>query len=48
MRSTPEGARAHLIATVVPEHRGRVVAKTLVGARRIVDMLVGEQLPRIC
>ncbi len=29
-------------------HPGRVVLRTPLGARRVVDMLVGEQLPRIC
>ena len=33
----------------VTDHRaGRVVMQTVFGGRRIVDMLVGEQLPRIC
>lgn len=48
MRSRPEGAAAVRIGEVVAEHPGRVVTRTLVGARRIVDMLIGEQLPRIC
>jgi len=33
---------------VVAEHPGRVVMKTSLGASRIVDMLVGDPLPRIC
>jgi hypothetical protein len=36
------------IGTVAAENPGRVALHTLVGAYRIVDMLVGEQLPRIC
>ncbi|MFC4119868.1 hydrogenase expression/formation protein HypE [Nonomuraea zeae] len=48
MRELPEGAGAERIGTVVPDHPGRVVMRTLVGSRRVVDMLVGEQLPRIC
>jgi hydrogenase expression/formation protein HypE len=48
MRSRPEGAAATPIGRVVADHPGRCVAVTLVGGRRIVDMLVGEQLPRIC
>jgi hydrogenase expression/formation protein HypE len=48
MRSRPEGAGAVRLGVVVAEHPGRVVMNTLVGGRRIVDMLVGEQLPRIC
>jgi hydrogenase expression/formation protein HypE len=37
-----------VIGRVTEEHAGRVVLRTSLGARRIVDMLVGEQLPRIC
>lgn len=48
MRATPEGAGAVRVGEAVAEHPGRVVMRTLVGSRRIVDMLVGEQLPRIC
>jgi hydrogenase expression/formation protein HypE len=48
MRSRPEGAEAALIGRVVDHHRGMVTIDTLVGSQRIVDMLIGEQLPRIC
>jgi hydrogenase expression/formation protein HypE len=48
MRAVPEGAGAAVIGQVVPEHPGMVTMRTLVGSERIVDMLVGEQLPRIC
>lgn len=49
MRSLPEGSEAARIGEVVPDGRpGRVVMRTLVGARRVVDMPLGEQLPRIC
>ncbi len=48
MRSLPEGSAAVRIGEAVAEHPGRVTARTLVGAQRIVDMLIGEQLPRIC
>ena len=48
MRSVPEGFGATLIGRAVLDHPGRVTARTLVGAQRIVDMLIGEQLPRIC
>jgi hydrogenase expression/formation protein HypE len=37
-----------VIGTVVADHPGMVTIKTIVGSERIVDMLVGEQLPRIC
>lgn len=48
MRAVPAGSAAARIGTVVAEHPGMVTARTLVGSERIVDMLVGEQLPRIC
>ncbi len=48
MRALPEGAEAARIGEVVADHPGMVTIRTLVGSERIVDMLVGEQLPRIC
>ena len=48
MRATPEGAEAARIGEVVADHPGMVTIRTIVGSERIVDMLVGEQLPRIC
>jgi hydrogenase expression/formation protein HypE len=48
MRTLPEGAEAAIIGAVVAEHPGTVTVRTVVGSERIVDMLVGEQLPRIC
>lgn len=48
MRKTRYGHEAAIIGEVLPEARVRVVMKTKVGGTRIVDMLVGEMLPRIC
>ncbi|HET9516305.1 MAG TPA: hydrogenase expression/formation protein HypE [Actinoplanes sp.] len=48
MRARPEGAGAVKIGRAVDTGAGRVTMQTLVGAERIVDPLVGEQLPRIC
>jgi hydrogenase expression/formation protein HypE len=48
MREVPAGAEAAIIGRVVAEHPGMVTLRTIVGSERIVDMLVGEQLPRIC
>ena len=48
MRDHPMGADACVIGTVVQDHPGVVVAKTAFGARRVVDVPLGEQLPRIC
>jgi hydrogenase expression/formation protein HypE len=42
------GREAIAIGRVTETHPGRVVLRTALGARRVVDMLVGEQLPRIC
>jgi hydrogenase expression/formation protein HypE len=48
MRAYPEGAQAAIIGEVTSEPDGMVVMLTAFGGQRIVDMLVGEQLPRIC
>jgi hydrogenase expression/formation protein HypE len=48
MRAHPLGVDAALIGQVVADHPGVVVMKTRVGGERIVDVLTGEQLPRIC
>ena len=48
MRRNTYGREAAIIGEVQAEHPGRVVMKTLLGASRIVDMLVGDPLPRIC
>ena len=47
-RAHEYGREAAIIGQVTAEHAGRVVLRTALGARRILDMLVGEQLPRIC
>jgi hydrogenase expression/formation protein HypE len=48
LRSLPAGEGAAVIGSVVADHPGMVTIRTIVGSERIVDMLVGEQLPRIC
>ncbi|MBV9411516.1 MAG: hydrogenase expression/formation protein HypE [Acidimicrobiia bacterium] len=48
MRSHPMGAEAAVIATVKDDPPGLVLLKTAFGGTRIVDMLVGDPLPRIC
>jgi len=48
MRAHPLGREAALIGEVVADHPGRVMMRSRVGGMRIVDMLSGEQLPRIC
>ncbi len=48
LRRRPEGAAAAPIGHVVGEHPGRVALRTPYGTRRVLDMPVGELLPRIC
>jgi hydrogenase expression/formation protein HypE len=48
MRENKYGRQAAVIGKVTSGHRGRVVMKTSIGSSRIVDMPVGEILPRIC
>ena len=48
MRAHPAGRHAAIIGEVTTEPRGVVVLHTGFGGQRIVDMLVGDQLPRIC
>lgn len=48
MQGNRFGKDASIIGEVVAEHPGRVVMKTRLGTSRIVDMLVGDLLPRIC
>ncbi len=48
MRTHPYGREAAIIGRVVSEHPKRVVLRTWLGTRRLLDMLAGEQLPRIC
>jgi hydrogenase expression/formation protein HypE len=48
MRALPEGAGAVIVGRAHAGEPGRVTMRTRFGGARIVDMLVGEQLPRIC
>ena len=48
MRSHPLGRDARVIGTVTDQHPRTVVMRTAFGTTRIVDMLSGDQLPRIC
>ncbi|MFF6953288.1 hydrogenase expression/formation protein HypE [Streptomyces iakyrus] len=49
LRSHPEGRQAVRIGEVSPKGpAGWVILRTLVGARRVLEMPLGEQLPRIC
>jgi len=48
LRAHPLGAEAARIGRITDGRAGRVVMQTVFGGSRIVDMLIGEQLPRIC
>jgi len=48
MRQHPLGADAALIGEVVAAHPGMVLMQTAIGGTRVVDVMFGEQLPRIC
>lgn len=48
MRGHRLGQEAHVIGTVTESNRGLVIMRTALGTTRIVDMLAGDQLPRIC
>lgn len=48
MRRHPLGSEARVIGTVTGSHPGLVAMRTTLGTTRIVDMLAGDQLPRIC
>jgi hydrogenase expression/formation protein HypE len=48
MRQHPLGRNAVEIGHIVDEHPGMVILKSVIGGERVVTMLAGEQLPRIC
>jgi hydrogenase expression/formation protein HypE len=48
MRAHPLGLESRIIGEAVAVHPGMVVARTGLGGTRVVDMPIGEQLPRIC
>ncbi|MFF4833930.1 hydrogenase expression/formation protein HypE [Streptomyces sp. NPDC001315] len=48
MRAHPLGSDSAIIGEAVEDHPGMVVARTGLGGTRVVDLPIGEQLPRIC
>jgi hydrogenase expression/formation protein HypE len=48
LRAHPLGREAVRIGRVTQEHKRMLVARTAMGANRVIPTMVGEQLPRIC
>jgi len=48
IRQHPLGSRAAIVGEVVADHPGTVCLRSTIGSLRILDLLSGEQLPRIC
>jgi len=48
LKSHPLGKEAVIIGEITENNPGKVVMQTEVGGRRVIDMLAGEMLPRIC
>lgn len=48
MKKNKYGKESKIIGRVVKKSEGKVYLNTTIGGKRIVDMLTGEQLPRIC
>ena len=48
MRALPLGKDAAIVGQVVADHPGMVILRSRVGGQRVVTLLAGEQLPRIC
>ncbi|NBC58323.1 MAG: hydrogenase expression/formation protein HypE [Bacteroidetes bacterium] len=48
LKKDENGKQASIIGSVVEEHSGQVILESSIGGKRVVSMLPGEQLPRIC
>jgi hydrogenase expression/formation protein HypE len=48
MRANPLGRESAIVGEVVAEHSGMVTVRTAIGGERVVPLLAGDQLPRIC
>jgi hydrogenase expression/formation protein HypE len=48
LQMLPGGEDSTIIGQIVDDHPGKVVLKNEIGARRVINMLSGDQLPRIC
>jgi hydrogenase expression/formation protein HypE len=48
MKKTPFGKNAAIIGEITNNHKGKAWLQTIVGGKRVIEMLSGQQLPRIC
>jgi hydrogenase expression/formation protein HypE len=48
LKKDPVGQNAAIVGEIMEEHPGQVVLQSKIGGRRVVNMPIGEQLPRIC
>lgn len=48
LRSDPLGKYSEIVGEIIPDKRNFVILNTSIGGKRILDMLSGQQLPRIC
>ena len=48
MQKDPAGEASCIIGKIAASPKGKVILNTGFGGKRIIDMLIGEQLPRIC
>ena len=48
LRADENGINAAIIGEVTTTHPGKVIMKSRIGGKRVVNYLTGEQLPRIC
>ena len=48
LRSDPLGKNSEIIGEIIPDKRNLVILNTSIGGKRTLDMLTGQQLPRIC
>lgn len=48
MKKNELGSKSTVIGHVIDDYKGKVLLKTITGGRRIIDLLTGDPLPRIC
>ena len=48
LQQNENGRNAAIIGEVITDYAGKVILKSRIGGKRVVNYLTGEQLPRIC